>query len=462
MVIIMANNQLKRKIKIYPILWSAILVVSLYLIYRFAALTFSFNIGQAENSIMDTFTLNLCCHVMGEGSALVQYTTEGEQGFSSPIDIMTDKLAIHKYVLNNNVITADAKDMLTKTGKNNLDTQANPQDKTVLEAMSNHTENESMNYYQIDAGLSKEYIMTNGLVYNDTLTNVVSNDTNNLVSNAPSPTEVMETEDVENNVVETVNSKVSEKFSLDQLKNYNFLVNNFYIVHPSTKVTKNLFDGEKLLSKDMKIKQKNDKPQILILHTHAHEAFIDSRDGKMEDTVVGVGTELAYILENTYHYNVIHDTTGYDIVNGVLDRSYAYNQALDGMNNILKQHPSIEVIIDLHRDQGDTRNVTIDGKETAQVMLFNGLSRDKEGPIKRLPNPNLQNNLAFSLQMQLKARDIYPGLFKKNYLKPLRFNMHVLPKYLLVELGTQNNTLQSEKNAMAPFAKVLDSVLQGK
>jgi Stage II sporulation protein P (SpoIIP). len=461
MVIIMVNNQLKRKIKIYPILWSAILVVSLYVIYRFAALTFSFNIGQAESSIMDTLTLNLCCQVMGEGSALVQYTTEGEQGFSNPIDIMTDKLAIHKYVLNNNVITADAKDKSSKTGKNGI-TQTNQQDKTALETMSNHTISDSMNYDQIDAGLSKEYIMTNGLVYNDTLTNVVSNNPSNVVSNPPSPTEVAETEDSGDNVVETVNSNVSEKYTLDQLKNYNFLVNNFYIVHPSTKVTKNLFDGEKLLSKDMKIKQKNDKPQILILHTHAHEAFIDSREGKMEDTVVGVGTELTNILENTYHYNVIHDTTGYDIVNGVLDRSYAYNQALDGMNNILKQYPSIEVIIDLHRDQGDTRNVTINGKETAQVMLFNGLSRDKEGPIERLPNSNLQNNLAFSLQMQLKARDIYPGLFKKNYLKPLRFNMHVLPKYLLVELGTQNNTLQSEKNAMAPFAKVLDSVLQGK
>lgn len=288
-------------------------------------------------------------------------------------------------------------------------------------------------------------------------------DAEQLIGYSPGNLDIVESEDdKDSNAVETINTSSTAKYTLAQLKDFNFLVRNFYVVDASTRVTKDLFNGEKLIGKDMKLKQTNDEPQILILHTHAHEAFIDSRTGKMEDTVVGVGTVLTDILENTYHYNVIHDTTGYDIVNGKLDRSYAYHQAKKGIEKILKQYPSIEVVIDLHRDSGAARNVTINGKESAKVMLFNGLSRDKDGPIDGLPNANLQNNLAFSLQLQLKARELFPDFFVRNYLKDYRYNLHIRPKSLLVELGTEKNTLDSAKNAMEPFAKVLDSILQGK
>jgi stage II sporulation protein P len=217
-----------------------------------------------------------------------------------------------------------------------------------------------------------------------------------------------------------------------------------------------------MLSKDMKIKQKNDAPQILIYHTHAHEGYIDSRPNNFDDTVVGVGDYLAKYLKEKYNYNVIHDTTAYDVKNGAVNRDVAYTNAEDGLAKILAKYPTIEVVVDLHRDEGASRTVVINGKETAKIMLFNGLCRDQNGPITYLDNPNLQDNLAFSLQMQLKSLDLYPGLFIRNYLKSFRFNMHVRPKCLLVELGTENNTLLSAKNAMEPFAKVLDSVLQGK
>jgi stage II sporulation protein P len=94
-------------------------------------------------------------------------------------------------------------------------------------------------------------------------------------------------------------------------------------------------------------------------------------------------------------------------------------------------------------------------------MLFNGLSYNQKGPIARLDNPNLQDNLAFSLQLQLKSLEIYPGFFYRNYLEVYRYNLDVRPKSILVELGTHENSLQSAKNAMEPFAKVLDAVLKG-
>ena len=259
-----------------------------------------------------------------------------------------------------------------------------------------------------------------------------------------------------------MNTKQGVEYTLEQMKDINFLVRNFYIVESSTRVTDHLFDAEKLLGKDMTIKQKNEKPQILIYHTHSQEDYIDSRPGVPEDTVVGVGTFLKNILEEQYGYNVIQDKTQYDIKNGKLDRNLAYKYALAGIEKILKENPTIEVVIDLHRDALKKRSTMIDGKEVAQVMLLNGLSRDQNGPLAGLDNPNLQENLAFSLQLQLKSQDKYPGLFYKNYLKPLRFNLHVRPKAILMELGTEENTLQSARNAMVPFAEILDDVLQGK
>ena len=90
-------------------------------------------------------------------------------------------------------------------------------------------------------------------------------------------------------------------------------------------------------------------------------------------------------------------------------------------------------MIDLHRDGvgNNTHLVTsIDGKKTGQIMFFNGLSRTKKnGDIAYLKNPYIQDNLAFSMQMQLAAAKKYPGFTRRIYLKSYRYNMHLMPKY---------------------------------
>ena len=130
----------------------------------------------------------------------------------------------------------------------------------------------------------------------------------------------------------------------------------------------------------------------------------------------------------------------------------------------MRENPSIEVVIDLHRDgvAEGTRLVTeIDGTQMASIMFFNGLSRTTAlGDISYLKNPYIQDNLAFSFQMQLKAAEYYPGLARPIYLKGYRYNMHFKPKSLLIEVGAQTNTLQEAKNAMAPLADVLHRVIQ--
>lgn len=275
-------------------------------------------------------------------------------------------------------------------------------------------------------------------------------DTNNNASTVFSP-------QVKNNLITIQKLKKS--------KSRSYLLKNFYITDSSTSIDNSIFNVEKLLAKDVTLK-KSKKPQILIFHTHGgSEAFIDSRKGKKSDSIVGVGSRLAYILRKKYGYNVIHDTTEYDKINGSIDRNKAYNNAAGSISKILEANPSIEVVIDLHRDGvGNTvqRLTTINGEKTAQVMFFNGLSRNASGNIDYLYNKNLQANLAFSLQMKLKCMENYPDFAKPIYLKNYRYNMHLREKFLLIELGNENNTVKEAKNAMEPLAKVLDQVLQGK
>ncbi|SHO54005.1 stage II sporulation protein P [Anaerocolumna xylanovorans] len=270
------------------------------------------------------------------------------------------------------------------------------------------------------------------------------------------------TSNVEDYSKQAVSSANGEHYTLAQLENKHFLYNNFYIIDGTTSVNDAIFDAEKMLSMDMTLKAKTDKPQILIYHTHSQEAFSDSREGAEDETVVGVGNVLVNILEKDYGYNVVHDKTKYDMMGGYLDRNLAYNYAADGVSKILKKNPTIEVIIDLHRDGGNKRVVTINGEKVANVMLFNGLSRNSKGEdIGYLYNPNLQANLAFSLQLQLKGRELFPGYMYKNYLKGFRFNLHLRKKSILAEVGTINNTVAEEKNSMKYLAEVLHQVLSG-
>ena len=129
----------------------------------------------------------------------------------------------------------------------------------------------------------------------------------------------------------------------------------------------------------------------------------------------------------------------------------------------MEENPSIQVVIDLHRDGvgANTHLVTeVNGKPTAQIMLFNGLSQTPDGPVPYLENKYRKENLAFSLQLQLKAAAWYPGFARKIYLKGLRYNQHLRPCSCLVEVGAQTNTFQEAKNAMEPLADIFAMVLR--
>lgn len=252
-----------------------------------------------------------------------------------------------------------------------------------------------------------------------------------------------------------------QEVDLNLLSDYETLVKNYYTIDASTAAGNDQLSIDKLLDKKMTVSKEGEEPKILIYHTHSQEAFADSVSGDKSTTIVGVGERLTQILTDTYGYKVLHHTGEYD----VKVRDDAYAQSLPAIEKLLAENPSIEVVIDLHRDQmpeGTKLLMDLDGRPTARFMFFNGMSRTrKTGNISYLYNENLQDNLRFSFQMQLTAAKYYPGLTRKIYLKSYRYNMHLKPKTLLVELGAQNNTVEEAMNACDPLAHILDLVLSG-
>lgn len=246
---------------------------------------------------------------------------------------------------------------------------------------------------------------------------------------------------------------------------YQKLVDNFYAIDQNTESDEKQLNLEELLNQDMGLEQQKaeeGEPQILIYHTHSQEAFADSIPGDDSTTIVGVGERLSELLHDTYGFQVLHHTGQYDVE----ERDYAYSMALPEIEKILEEYPSIEVVIDLHRDEmKEGRKLVIDlqGRPTARFMFFNGLSHTTEGgDIDYLENPYIQENLAFSFQAQTLANEYYPGIARKIYLKSYRYNMHLRAKFLLIELGAQTNTVEEIYNACDPLAHVLAMLLSGK
>ena len=252
-----------------------------------------------------------------------------------------------------------------------------------------------------------------------------------------------------------VKEALRQVYSMEQLSDFSFLTSSLYKVSGTTKITPEELPVEEMLSQDFSMDLSGEGPKILIFHTHATEDFADTVPGDPSTTIVGVGEQLAVNLRETYGIQVLHDTT-------IFPYNSSYSMAKDHVSQILSENPSIQVVIDLHRDAPGSEKVTteINGVTMSKIMFFNGLCQDQDGvPFEGLENPNRFQNLSFSLQMKLLADAYYPGLAKRNFLKGQRYNMHLMPRYLLIEAGDQKNTVEEEKNAMGPLADLLYHIL---
>ena len=204
-------------------------------------------------------------------------------------------------------------------------------------------------------------------------------------------------------------------------------------------------------------------PQVLIFHTHSCEAYTpqgtdtyeasgEFRTLESSQSVIAVGDCLAAALEGM-GFGVLHDRELYDYpaYNGAYDRSGA------AVRQLLEANPSIRVVIDLHRDSlGGRRTEYLlpDGTRSAQVMLL--LTTGENG----LYHPSWRENLKLGLELQNRMELDYPGLARPLFLSPARYNQHLSPGALLVEVGTDANTLAEAKQAARLFADCLGQVLE--
>lgn len=259
----------------------------------------------------------------------------------------------------------------------------------------------------------------------------------------------------------------AEAFVMDDLSalhDMSYLKKNFYAVDGRTDMSSDMFNVDNFLSCDLTIDNALDGPKVLVFHTHSNETYADSAG--RGDGVVGVGEALCDTLMNKYGIQALHNTDSFDTISGKSHIMGAYERMEPVITGILRDNPSIQVVIDLHRDGvADSMRLVhdINGKSTAQIMFFNGLSRMyDEGElvdIDSLPNPNLGTNLALSFQMQLAANNLYPGLTRKVYLNAYRYSLHMMPKSMLIEVGAQTNTKEEALNAVEPLADMLARVL---
>ena len=256
--------------------------------------------------------------------------------------------------------------------------------------------------------------------------------------------------------------------SMDKLRDYEYLMSHFYTVDSSTMADANLINADRLLGKNMKLNSNSNEeaagPKVLIYHTHSQEQFKDSVPGDANTSIVGMGTYLTDLLNQKYGIETYHHTGVYDLVNGKLDRSKAYQLAEPDVQKILKDNPSIEVVIDLHRDgvaEGTHLVTEVDGRQTAQIMFFNGLSRTRaNGNISYLSESiSGRQSGIFTSDGDCSEPTYYPGFARHIFLRAYRYNMHFKPKTLLVEAGAQTNTVEEMRNAMELLAELLHQVL---
>ena len=252
---------------------------------------------------------------------------------------------------------------------------------------------------------------------------------------------------------------------IEKLRDLSYLRSHFYTVDSRTALTDDYFNADNMLKTDLRLDMSSPGPKVLIFHTHSSEMYADSDPNNLMDGVVGVGERLAELLSANYGIEALHDTGRYDIIDGISHREDAYERMEPSVEQILRDNPSIEVAIDIHRDgvPEDTRLVTnINGVPTAQVMFFNGLClENKEGNLRQyyLTNPYIQTNLALSFDAQLTANSLYPSFTRRIYLNAYRYSLNMLPKSMLIEVGAQTNTKEEALNAMGPLATILAQVL---
>lgn len=218
-------------------------------------------------------------------------------------------------------------------------------------------------------------------------------------------------------------------------------------------------DVESLLTEELSWDLTGEGPKVLILHSHTTESYAQSAD-RYEETspyrtldashnMIALGEIVAETLREA-GIGVIHDTQFHDYpsYNG------SYSHAAASTKDYLAQYPTIELILDLHRDAADTptgqlvTECSVGGETAAQLMFVMGTD-------VRLSHPDWQRNLSLALKLQVLLEKENPGICRELTLSNNRYNQHLGDRALLIEIGAAGNTLDEAKRAAQELADAI-------
>lgn len=223
-------------------------------------------------------------------------------------------------------------------------------------------------------------------------------------------------------------------------------------------------DLESLLTEPVSLSLKTGEPTVLILHSHATESYTKVAGQSYTESsayrtldesynLLRVGDALAQKLEDA-GIRVIHDRTLHDYP------SYndSYSHARSAIQTYLEEYPSIDLVLDIHRDAADTGSgqlatyVSNGEIEAAQIMLVMGTGANGQS------HPNWRQNLSLALKVQVQLERLFPGICRPISLRSSRFNQDLHPNMLLVEVGAAGDTLEEALAAIEPLAQAIISL----
>lgn len=250
-----------------------------------------------------------------------------------------------------------------------------------------------------------------------------------------------------------ISDGVTDKYGLVRVKNVN----------------KTGIDIQEKLKEKIDLSVNKDKPSVLIFHTHTTETYqiLDrgfyeegfmTRSNDSAQNMVRVGKAICEQIEKA-GYQVIHDTKVYDA-----KYSGAYNRSRAGVEEYLKKYPSIQIVLDIHRDaiqQTDGTKIKpvaeINGKKAAQVMIISGC-QEEGNSVTNLPD--WEYNLTFAVHLQNKLEELFEGITRPLYFCPRSYNMNLTHCSLLVEVGSDANTLDEAVYSGKCIGKAVSEILK--
>lgn len=214
-------------------------------------------------------------------------------------------------------------------------------------------------------------------------------------------------------------------------------------------------DTEKLINAPLAFESENNKPNVLIVHTHTTESYYETdRNLDENKNMIAIGKVIKEKLSNA-GIAVIHDTTVHDYPS----YNNAYTRSAATVKNNISNNPDINIVLDIHRDAVATEDgsklslvTDINGEKVAQMMFVVGTD-------VQLKHEYWEENLKLALKLQHSANELYPGLMRPINLREQRFNQQLSKGSIIIEVGTNGNTIDEAKRGAELMGDVLVKVL---